>query len=62
MNGKPHLPKPDLDNLIKAICDAIYKNDSAIWDYRATKLWGERGQIIIDKLNPRVEWQIETLE
>lgn len=46
-NGKPHQSKPDFDNLIKALSDAIFADDAHIWDCRVTKLWGEKGQIII---------------
>ncbi|HED2371685.1 TPA: RusA family crossover junction endodeoxyribonuclease [Citrobacter freundii] len=46
-NGKPHQTKPDFDNMMKALKDAIYEDDAHIWDSRVTKLWGERGQIII---------------
>lgn len=48
-NGCPHESKPDLDNLIKALLDACYKEDSHIWCYTAMKLWAEHGYIeIID--------------
>jgi len=48
LEGLAHRNKPDLDNLIKALGDAIYKNDSGIWDIHATKLWGREGKIIIE--------------
>jgi Holliday junction resolvase RusA-like endonuclease len=48
MNGKPHQQKPDLDNLIKALCDAIHKEDQHIWQYEACKLWGVEGSIEVD--------------
>jgi Holliday junction resolvase RusA-like endonuclease len=50
MAGKPHQQKPDKDNLEKALMDAIYADDSHIWDSRVTKLWGEEGQIIIGEI------------
>ena len=50
MVGKPHQQKPDKDNLEKALMDAIYADDSHIWDSRVTKLWGEEGQIIIGEI------------
>lgn len=37
--GTPHRAKPDCDNLEKALFDAIYSDDSHIWDVRATKIW-----------------------
>lgn len=45
--GKPHLQKPDTDNLIKAVLDAVHEEDQGIWDIRGTKVWGNEGQIII---------------
>jgi len=46
--GQPHQAKPDMDNLIKALMDAIYEDDAHIWDGRVTKRWGEKGLIIIE--------------
>lgn len=48
MDGYRHIQKPDLDNLIKALGDAIYSDDSKIWDLHATKRWGRTGKIIIE--------------
>lgn len=36
---EPHQSKPDNDNLIKAMKDAIMKEDKKVWDYRITKRW-----------------------
>jgi len=47
MNGQPHQQKPDKDNLEKALLDALFVEDSAIWDGRVSKVWGEEGAIII---------------
>jgi Holliday junction resolvase RusA-like endonuclease len=47
MNGQAHQQKPDVDNMIKALMDALYAEDAHIWDLRVTKLWGESGQILI---------------
>lgn len=50
MNGKPHKNKPDLDNLIKGVKDAVLKEDSHVWKYiEPTKRWGYEGKIIIQK-------------
>ncbi|MGC3945382.1 MAG: RusA family crossover junction endodeoxyribonuclease [Chryseolinea sp.] len=50
--GKPHLMKPDRDNLEKCVQDALVKSDSGIWDGRTTKYWCEpkkgRTEIWID--------------
>lgn len=45
--GQPHQQKPDKDNLEKALLDAVFDEDSHVWDGRVTKIWGETGQIII---------------
>lgn len=50
MLGQPHQSRPDADNLIKALGDALYSDDSHLWHYAVTKLWGEVGQIRIEKL------------
>jgi Holliday junction resolvase RusA-like endonuclease len=48
MVGQAHKQKPDLSNLLKALEDAIYSDDSRIWHYRElSKRWGVIGQIII---------------
>lgn len=37
--GDPHRQKPDLDNLVKALLDALWEDDSGIWGIRAEKRW-----------------------
>lgn len=49
MNGRPHQQKPDSDNLLKALLDAVKKDDSGIWDVRVSKYWGETGKIYISE-------------
>ena len=49
-DGQPHQSKPDMDNLMKALMDAIYDDDAHIWDGRITKQWGETGKIIIEEV------------
>lgn len=48
MNGAPHRQKPDVDNCAKALMDAVFPDDSGVWDIRATKVWGEQGAIVIE--------------
>jgi len=48
MDGQAHQAKPDADNMLKALCDAMYSDDSGVWDVRITKVWGYEGQIIIN--------------
>ncbi len=47
MNCEPHRQTPDLDNLEKAIFDAVLKQDCGVWDCHATKLWAYAGSIEI---------------
>lgn len=48
MNGKPHQQKPDLDNLLKALADAVHEEDCTIWHYgELIKVWAEEGSIIV---------------
>lgn len=47
MDGKPHQQKPDKDNLEKALLDAIFDDDSRIWDGRVSKVWGITGMITV---------------
>lgn len=42
--------RADLDNLLKALFDALFSNDGHIWDYRATKVWGYVGEIVIKNI------------
>lgn len=49
MNGAPHAGKPDLDNCIKAVWDALGKEDCTIWHLAgAEKRWAESGSITIE--------------
>ncbi len=43
--GEPHRQKPDLDNLVKAMLDALHDDDSHIWDGRFTKRWSATPRI-----------------
>lgn len=48
MRGLPHQSKPDLDNLLKGLCDAIYpENDSMISSISVSKVWSDKGYIDI---------------
>lgn len=48
--GTPHMQTPDTDNLVKALLDAVFDDDSKVWDFRATKLWAYEGEIEVLKL------------
>lgn len=49
MLGQPHQSKPDTDNLLKALLDAIYSDDQHIYHADALKFWGEAGEVIIER-------------
>lgn len=51
MNGKPHVQKPDIDNLLKAIMDAVLPEDCHIHTIYVRKIWSITGSIKITKLN-----------
>lgn len=50
MDGKPHQSKKDVDNLLKSLLDAVYEDDSCVWDVRVTKVWGKEGGIEIETI------------
>ena len=45
--GQPHLIKPDLDNLMKALFDAVFEDDAHIWDAHPRKIWSSKPGIRI---------------
>ena len=47
MVWKPHQQTPDIDNYLKALMDAIFDDDSHVWDIRPTKIWAKEGAIEI---------------
>ena len=48
-NGKPHLSRPDGDNLEKALFDSVFGEDAQMWSFSWEKRWAETGSIIIEK-------------
>jgi len=46
-NGMPHKSKPDTDNIVKGLMDALKKEDSDVWKIKAEKRWAYKGSIII---------------
>ena len=47
--NQPHRPKPDSDNLLKALVDSVFDsaetNDSQVWDMRGLKFWSVEGSV-----------------
>lgn len=46
LSGKPHLQKPDTDNLVKAIKDTFLKDDSGVYSEFGEKIWSKSGGFI----------------
>ena len=50
MAGTPHKQRPDLDNYIKGLLDALLKEDCKVWRVSARKIWVDtKGCITINK-------------
>lgn len=47
MTNRPHTDKPDLDNIDKAIKDALFIHDEQIAFGSMAKWWGREDQLII---------------
>lgn len=47
MDGQPHQQRPDLDNMMKGLLDAVFADDARLWDARVTKRWGYAGAIMV---------------
>ena len=45
MDGQPHTQRPDIDNLAKALFDALYEDDSGIHTVALKKVWSVNGYI-----------------
>ena len=54
MRGLPHKQTPDKDNCEKAILDALFTNDSMIWDGRVSKFWGDSGAIVVIEIEDKI--------
>lgn len=51
MEGAPHQQKPDVDNLLKGLMDALCEEDSYVFNVQVSKFWASEGSI---KLTERV--------
>lgn len=49
MSGKPHQQKPDIDNLVKSVLDALLIEDKNVYRVLAEKYWAEEGGIEIEE-------------
>lgn len=42
LDGTPHRCRPDIDNLIKSLLDALFTEDSHVWEIQAEKRWSRK--------------------
>lgn len=47
MENKPHQQRPDIDNYIKAVLDALCEDDSYVYRVKGEKYWSREGRIKI---------------
>lgn len=48
LDGQPHQQKPDCDNLLKAVMDALLEDDSVVWSIAGIeKRWAQEGRIVV---------------
>lgn len=49
--GGPHIQRPDFDNILKSVCDALngvaYGDDGQISEARCTKVWGPHAKTVV---------------
>ena len=51
MTGTPHKQRPDLDNYIKGLLDALLEEDCKVWRISARKIWVDtKGCITINRV------------
>lgn len=48
MAGQPHTQKPDVDNITKAVLDAVFEDDSHVWNVHSVKLWSFKPFISVE--------------
>jgi Holliday junction resolvase RusA-like endonuclease len=53
--GKPHQSRPDIDNLYKAIFDALCSEDKHIWRLAGEKLWTKKPNIQLLTLSDAIK-------
>jgi Holliday junction resolvase RusA-like endonuclease len=47
MLGVPHRQKPDIDNLVKGVLDALFVDDSGVHRISASKFWAVEAHVAI---------------
>lgn len=49
MAGKPHRQKPDIDNFVKGLLDALLDEDKRIYRVDAAKYWSYTGSVVLQE-------------
>jgi len=49
--GTPHTKRPDIDNYLKGLLDAIFDEDSGIWAIFPVKYWAYQGGVEITAID-----------
>lgn len=58
MEGQPHQVRPDFDNLIKALTDALCPRDDAhLYDGRRIKRWARHPRLVIERCRDNRPWE-----
>lgn len=47
MSGCPHQQRPDIDNLVKGVLDAVLTEDAHVHTVFASKVWGYEGSLTV---------------
>jgi Holliday junction resolvase RusA-like endonuclease len=51
MHQKPHQQKPDIDNLVKAVLDSLFHDDSHVFYINAFKTWSHVGSVFLSNID-----------
>jgi len=55
-DGKPHLLRPDLDNMLKSLNDTLMDEDSSVHYVVCSKKWAYEGKIIVENLPENLDF------
>jgi Holliday junction resolvase RusA-like endonuclease len=54
--NKPHVIRPDLDNMLKSLNDTLMDEDSGVFYVTCQKKWAEEGKIIVENLPENLDF------
>jgi Holliday junction resolvase RusA-like endonuclease len=55
-DGQPHQQKPDVDNYLKGIMDALCDEDEHVYDAHPYKFWAREGSIVLKEHEGEITW------